>query len=206
MKALATALFQHKKIVTTEAKAKELRPYAEKLISKAKHALQRETSNQLPDGQKVDVHTRRVVGRYIRSKAVLQELFDVIAPAVADRPGGFTRIVKTGNRRGDGGKAAIIELVVWAAPLDGNVNLKSKKKVKAKKETEKGKAVEAKEKPVKDTPVVEEHIAIVEEKIAEPIVFVDEAVAEEPIAEAEGTIEATEETAPEPPAEEAKPE
>ena len=98
---LATALFQHKKIATTEAKAKELRPYAEHLITKAKHALHRQKNQLLPAGQTVDIHNRRIVGRDIRSKAVLQELFDTIAPLVEERPGGYCRITKTGLRRGD---------------------------------------------------------------------------------------------------------
>ncbi|MGA2297453.1 MAG: 50S ribosomal protein L17 [FCB group bacterium] len=130
---LATALFQHKKIATTEAKAKELRPYAEHLITKAKHALHNEKNQLLPDGQTVDIHNRRIVGRDIRSKAVLQELFDTIAPLVEERPGGYCRITKTGLRRGDSGQAAIIELVDWSAPQDGTVSLKARKKAQAKK-------------------------------------------------------------------------
>lgn len=125
---LATALFEHKKISTTEAKAKELRPYAEKLITKAKHALLNEKQGLLPEGQKIDIHNRRIVGRFITNKAVLQELFDTIAPAVEERLGGYTRIVKAGTRRGDGGDVAVIELVDYAAPLDGATTLKRKKK------------------------------------------------------------------------------
>jgi len=125
---LATSLFEHKKIQTTEAKAKELRPYAEQLITKAKRALDREKQGLLPDGQRIDVHSRRLVGKFITNKAVLQELFDAIAPGVADRPGGYTRIIKTGFRRGDAGRTAIIELVDWAAPQDGAVNLKSRRR------------------------------------------------------------------------------
>ena len=127
---LATALFEHKKLATTEAKAKELRPYAEQLITKAKKALHREKNGLLPEGTTIDIHYRRVVGRDIRNKAVLQELFDTIAPLVADRPGGYCRITKTGTRRGDASKTAIIELVDWSAPQDGAYSLKSKKKGK----------------------------------------------------------------------------
>ncbi len=133
LRTLATALFEHKKIATTEAKAKELRPYAERLITKAKHALQREKQG-LPDGQSIDIHNRRIVYRDIRNKAVLEELFDTIAPLVEDRPGGYTRIIKTGFRRGDGGRTAIIELVDWSAPQDGAVSLKGKKRTAPKKE------------------------------------------------------------------------
>jgi len=130
---LATALFEHKRISTTEAKAKELRPFAEKLITKAKHAILRETQGTLPEGQTVDIHSRRMVYRFIRKKAVLQELFDTIAPMVKERPGGYTRIIKTGQRLGDGSHTAIIELVDWSSPQDGPTDLKSKKKSKSRR-------------------------------------------------------------------------
>ena len=128
---LATSLFEHKKIVTTEAKAKELRAFAETLITKAKHALRNEKLGLLPEGHKIDIHNRRLVGRFIRNKAVLQELFDTIAPMVEERPGGYTRVVKLGTRRGDGSPTAIIELVDWSAPQDGAVSTKSRRKGKA---------------------------------------------------------------------------
>jgi len=127
---LATALFEHKKILTTEAKAKELRPFAEQLITRAKHAYHNENAKQLPDGQTIDIHNRRIVSRYIKRKAVLQELFDAIAPVIAERPGGYCRIIKVGNRRGDGGKTAIIELVDWSNPVDGAASIKKRKKQK----------------------------------------------------------------------------
>jgi large subunit ribosomal protein L17 len=127
---LATSLLQHKRIQTTEAKAKELRPFVEQLITKAKRALAKEQSGVLPNGQTVDVHARRVVGRVIRSKAVLQELFDAIAPVVENRPGGYVRIIKTGTRFGDGGRTAVIELVDWAEAQDGRASFGRKKKKK----------------------------------------------------------------------------
>ena len=133
---MVTSLFEHKKIHTTEAKAKELRPLAEQLITKAKHALVREKQGLLPDGMKIDVHARRIVGKLIAKKAVLQELFDAIAPVVENRPGGYCRIVKTGIRRGDAGRTAIIELVDWAAPIDGATNLKKRRNVKAKQQVQ----------------------------------------------------------------------
>ena len=145
MKNLATSLFEHKHVRTTLAKAKELRPYAEQLITKAKKALQNEKGGLLPEGQKVDVHNRRLVGRDITNKAVLQELFDTIAPLVEERPGGYCRITKLGTRRGDAGDAAIIELVDWSAPQDGTASLKQRKKALAKKaEGKKSKAKKAK--------------------------------------------------------------
>lgn len=127
---MATSLLQHKKIATTEAKAKELRPFVERLITKAKNAYLAEQAGQLQNGHTVDVHARRTVGRYIKDKAVLQELFEAIAPVVENRPGGYCRIIKTGTRHGDGGRTAVIELVDWAEAQDGKRTLGRKKKRK----------------------------------------------------------------------------
>jgi large subunit ribosomal protein L17 len=96
---LATALFEHGRITTTEAKARALRPHAERLITKAK---------------KGDLHNRRLVLRTIRDKGVVHELFTEIAPRFADRPGGYTRITKIGPRKGDNAPMAVIELVTEA--------------------------------------------------------------------------------------------
>jgi len=93
---LATDLFMHEKVTTTEAKAKALRPVAEKLITKAR---------------KGDLHARRVVLKTITDKAAVAKLFEDVAPRYEDRPGGYTRITKLGPRRGDGAEEAIIELV-----------------------------------------------------------------------------------------------
>jgi large subunit ribosomal protein L17 len=93
---LATALFENGRITTTEAKARKLRPFAEKLISKAKRG---------------DLHARRQVAAVIRDKTVVHELFTEIGPRYDNRPGGYTRIVKTGQRAGDGAPMAVIELV-----------------------------------------------------------------------------------------------
>jgi len=164
---LATSLFEHKKITTTLAKAKELRPYAEHLITKARTALMRERQGLLPEGHTVDVHNRRIVGRVIRKKAVLQELFDAIAPVVERRNGGYTRIIKLGTRRGDAARLAVIELVDWSAPQDGAFSTKSKKKAakKASKPASK-KADEAKSAPKE----------VVEEKPVETLVAETEVV------------------------------
>lgn len=131
---LASSLIrsEQKMIRTTLAKAKELRPFVERLITKARRAYQRERSGQLPGGRS-DLHTRRLVARVIRDEAVLQELFDVVAPVVAERNGGYTRIVKLGFRRGDGAQEAIIQLVDWAAPQDGATS--SQRKRRAQKST-----------------------------------------------------------------------
>ncbi|MFM8455726.1 MAG: 50S ribosomal protein L17 [Ignavibacteria bacterium] len=133
---LATDLFLHKKLVTTEAKAKELRPFAESLITRARIALRNEQNGNLPNARpnkagevatvSKDFVQRRQVGRFIRNKAVLQELFDTIAPAVATRDGGYTRIIKLSPRRGDAARIAIIELVDFSAAQDGVVRRKKK--------------------------------------------------------------------------------
>ena len=93
---LATQLFEHGKITTTEAKAKRVRPLAEKLITKAKRG---------------DLHNRRLVQRVVRDKDVLHKLFAEIGPHFAERAGGYTRITKTLPRKGDNAPMAVIELV-----------------------------------------------------------------------------------------------
>ncbi|MFL6156523.1 MAG: 50S ribosomal protein L17 [Marmoricola sp.] len=93
---LATALFEHGRITTTEAKARTLRPLAEKLITKAK---------------KGDLHNRREVLKTVRDKSVVHTLFTEIAPTFSERPGGYTRITKLGPRKGDNAPMAVIELV-----------------------------------------------------------------------------------------------
>jgi len=174
---LATDLFLHKKLVTTEAKAKELRPFAESLITRARIALRNEQNGNLPNARpnkagevatvSKDFVQRRQVGRFIRNKAVLQELFDTIAPAVATRDGGYTRIIKLGPRRGDGGREAIIELVDFSAAQDGVVRRKKKAtpKPKASAPVEAVAAVAAS--PVVDAePAVEE---VIEETVETPV-------------------------------------
>jgi large subunit ribosomal protein L17 len=99
---LATALFEHGKITTTEAKARVLRPVAEKLITKAKKA-------EL--GTTQSLAQRREVLKTIRDKSVVHALFTEIAPTFAERPGGYTRITKIGPRKGDNAPMAVIELV-----------------------------------------------------------------------------------------------
>src|SRR5215207_8423547 len=96
---LATALFEHGRITTTETKARMLRPVAEKLITKAKRG---------------DLHNRREVLKTVRDKSVVHTLFTEIAPTFAERPGGYTRITKLGPRKGDNAPMAVIELVTEA--------------------------------------------------------------------------------------------
>ena len=93
---LATSLFRHDQIVTTEAKAKELRPYAERLITLARRG---------------DLHARRLVERRLKDRAVTHKLFKDLGPRFASRPGGYTRIIKLGHRAGDGAEVARIELL-----------------------------------------------------------------------------------------------
>ena len=93
---LATALFEHGRITTTETRARLLRPVAEKLITKAKRG---------------DLHNRREVLKTIRDKSVVHTLFTEIAPTFSERPGGYTRITKIGPRKGDNAPMAVIELV-----------------------------------------------------------------------------------------------
>jgi len=102
---LATALFEHGRITTTEAKARVLRPVAEKLITKAKKA-------EL--GTTQSLAQRREVLKTIRDKSVVHTLFTEIAPTFAERPGGYTRITKIGPRKGDNAPMAVIELVTEA--------------------------------------------------------------------------------------------
>ena len=93
---LAAALFEHGKITTTEARARRLRPYAEKLITFAKRG---------------DMHARRQVLTVVPDKGIVHNLFTEIGPSFADRPGGYTRITKLGPRKGDAAPMAVIELV-----------------------------------------------------------------------------------------------
>ena len=96
MRGLASALIEHGAIETTEAKAKELRPFVEKLITKAKSGT---------------LHDRRQAIRHIHKRATADKLFQDIGPKVATRSGGYTRILKTGHRKGDGAEMARIELI-----------------------------------------------------------------------------------------------
>ncbi len=93
---MATALFEQERIETTHGKARALRPFAERLITLAKRG---------------DLHARRQAARHIQNHEVLQKLFDDLAKRFDDRPGGYTRTLKLGNRRGDNAPMAIIELV-----------------------------------------------------------------------------------------------
>ncbi|AEJ60824.1 50S ribosomal protein L17 [Spirochaeta thermophila DSM 6578] len=114
---MVTSLFRHERIRTTEVKAKEVRRYAERLITRAK----------------VDsVHNRRMVARFVQDKAVLAKLFTDIAPRFVSRPGGYTRVLKLGERRGDAASVVILELV------ERKVEAKPEKKKREEKKAESG--------------------------------------------------------------------
>lgn len=131
---LSTSLFEHGRITTTETKAKRLRPLAERLITFAKRG---------------DLHARRRVLTVVRDKSVVHTLFTEIAPAMAERNGGYTRITKIGNRKGDNAPMAVIELVTEpVSPKQAVVK-------EATKAAEKAAKVED-EKPAKDEAAVEE--------------------------------------------------
>jgi large subunit ribosomal protein L17 len=129
---LAQELFQHKRIQTTLAKARELRPFAEKLVTTAK---------------KNHLAARRDVLKHLSRKAVVKTLFDEIAPSFAERNGGYTRIVKLIPRIGDNAKMAVIELVGFEGVLKAKAEAE---KAKAAKKTSKGaRTVDTKRKPSK---------------------------------------------------------
>jgi large subunit ribosomal protein L17 len=120
---LATALFEHKRITTTETKAKRLRPLAERLITFAKRG---------------DLHARRRVLTVVRDKSVVHELFTEIAPQMAERQGGYTRITKIGPRKGDNAPMAVIELVLEpVSPKQAVVREATKAAAKAAPKAEK---------------------------------------------------------------------
>ena len=106
LSSLSVALIRHKKIRTTTAKAKEARSVVEKLITRAKRAVEKEG-----EAKPKDVHARRVVFAFLRDREAVTTLFNEIAPKVGTRAGGYTRVVKLGRRLGDGAEVAILELV-----------------------------------------------------------------------------------------------
>lgn len=141
LKNLSSALFMHKRIETTVAKAKELRGYVEPLVTKAKDNT---------------THSRRDVFSYLQDKYATKELFDVIAPKVGNRPGGYTRIVRLGQRQGDAAEMAIMELVDFNEVYKPKAAVAAEPKKKTRRAGAAKKAETAKE-------VVEEKAAEVEE-------------------------------------------
>ena len=132
---MASSLILHKRIVTTEAKAKALKPYLEPLVTKSKEDT---------------THNRRVVFSYLKDKNAVSELFRTIAPKVADRPGGYLRILHVGFRQGDAAEMALIEFVDFnEAALAGST------KKGAKKTTRRSRAKKAEAAPEAEAPAAE---------------------------------------------------
>lgn len=152
---LATSLFEHRRITTTETRAKRLRPLAERLITFAKRG---------------DLHARRRVLTVVRDKSVVHELFTEIAPMMAERNGGYTRITKIGPRKGDNAPMAVIELVQEpVSPKQATVREAEKATKRAAAKKAEPKAAPAAEEPkaedaVDETPVEE---TAVEETVTE---------------------------------------
>ena len=132
---MATSLILHKRIQTTVAKAKALQVYVEPLITKSKEDT---------------THSRRVVFSYLKNKEAVTELFRTIAPKISERPGGYTRVLKTGFRLGDGADMALIELVDF-----NEAALASGKKEAKKSTTRRSRAKKAAEAPAAAAPATE---------------------------------------------------
>ena len=176
---LATALFEHGRITTTETKARRLRPVAEKLITKAK---------------KGDLHNRREVLKTIRDKSVVHTLFTEIAPTFAERPGGYTRITKIGPRKGDNAPMAVIELVTeeYKPKAKSAKPARGKKAAPAPAPAEEAPADEA---PAEETAADEAPVEMTDEASPEASVVAE---AEEAQADDTAETEASEASAEEP--------
>ena len=165
---MACSLIDHKRINTTVAKAKALKQYVEPLITKAKND---------------STHSRRVVFSYLRQKDTIKELFGAVSTKVGDRPGGYTRIIKTGNRLGDNAEMCMIELVDFNDVYTNGKETKKTKTRRRKKTTAK----------VEETPVVEEAQVVEETPAVEETQVAEETpvVAETPVAEKTPVVEET---------------
>ncbi len=175
---MAASLIMHKRITTTLAKAKELRKYLEPLITKSKNDT---------------THSRRVVFSYLQDKYAVTELFREISQKVADRPGGYLRILKTGFRQGDNAEMCIIELV------DYNEDYTTQKETKKTTRTRRSRKSTATAKPTVEETQTETVEQIAEEPTAEtvePIVEEPQAVEKEttPAAETEAAVEEPKQT------------
>ena len=136
--ALATSLLRYKRIKTTLAKAKETRGFVERIITRAK---------------KGDLNSHKLIMSYIKDKEVVKELFSDIVPKIGDRPGGYTRVVKLGNRNGDAAQMALIELVDYNDIVTARDEArKEKRETKAKVRKEK----EVESQQVEEANVIEE--------------------------------------------------
>jgi large subunit ribosomal protein L17 len=168
---LATALFEHDQITTTVTKAKRLRPLAERMITFAKRG---------------DLHARRRVLTVVRDKGVVHRLFTEIAPDMAEREGGYTRVTKIGPRKGDNAPMAVIELV--REPLSAK-KATVREAEAATQRAAKDAAVATEAAPAEDAPVVDDAAA------TEPVVAEEETEGTAPAPADEATAPAAEETA-----------
>lgn len=155
LSALSVALITHKKIRTTVAKAKETRMVVEKLITRAKNAVARESA-----GNHKDVHARRESFSLLHDRSAVSTLFSDIAGKVASRPGGYTRVVKLGQRQGDGAELAVLELVDYNLAQEAAAQKQSAKASKPRRKRGAPKAG----KP--ETPVNEQSVDEQAEKVA----------------------------------------
>lgn len=177
---LANALIAHKRITTTLAKAKALRVFVEPILTKSKNS---------------STHSQRVVFSYLQQKETVAELFNNIAPKIAERPGGYTRIIKLGSRLGDAAEMAMIELVDY----NDNLLKETKSTTGKKRRSRRGGAKKA-DQATKTEEVKEETVAAPVEETAAPEAPAEET--KEEVAEAPAAEETTEE-APEAKADEA---
>ena len=176
---MACSLIEHKSINTTVAKAKALKRYIEPLITKSKND---------------STHNRRIVFSYLKNKYAVTELFRDISVKIGDRPGGYTRIIKLGNRLGDNASMAMIELVdyntIYNNGSDAKKKTRRRKKSTTKSNTPVEEAVVEESAPVEEAPVEEavvEESAPVEEAVVEESAPVEEAVVEESALATENT-------------------
>ena len=136
---MVTSLFRHERITTTAPKAKEAKRWADRMITLGKRAL---------EDEKVALHVRRQAATFVNDETVLKKLFDEIAPAFKERKGGYTRIMRTGVRKGDMAEVAILELVTKSPARKKTVNHKSRERL-AKFEPTGAREPQAKRKPAK---------------------------------------------------------
>jgi large subunit ribosomal protein L17 len=175
---MACSLIEHKRIITTVAKAKALKQFVEPLVTKSKEDT---------------THNRRIVFAYIRNKYAVTELFREVAAKVGDRPGGYTRIIKLGNRLGDNADMAMIELVDFNELYNGGKKEEKKGRTRrAKKTTATEKAPVAAAPAVEAAPVVEDVVeeTPIAEVVETPVVDEAPAVAEVEETPADETPEA----------------
>ena len=179
---MASSLFKHRRITTTETKAKRLRPIAERLVTFAKRG---------------DLHARRKVMTQIHDKTVVHELFTEIAPLMEGRDGGYTRITKLGFRKGDNAPMAVIELVlekVEPKPKSNKKKIENTVKATEAEVTEESEVTEEAEAPAEAVEETQAEAVTAEAPVEEAPA--DEAPAEEPVAEEAPVEEAAAEEAP----------